>query len=363
MKMFLVIFQKVLVVGGLGMAIFVFLYVFIFDGNMDRMIEFKDKILRKKTKGTSNGKKDNKKNKNKKDKKSNQTSDNKKINKKSKDKVVVKDSRDILDFEKVIAFSPDNPIGLVVKKEKEYIGVVEVKGINYNLLSIEEREILEESFAKLLNGIDYPMQIYVQSRKVDIESYELKYTKRLEDIKKTLDRMNDKLIFLKESNEDIDKIVSMERDINRLATQYNYGLEIKEWIIARCKQKSMLERKYYLVVSHKHNTRSFKEELTEQEMVHNAFFDISNKSSSIVSALQRANLDGKLLTAFELTDLLYRAYNKSDSEYYKLDKALKSRFSHLYNTSKPVELKKLERQAKEIDEQLGKLNSKQKVGV
>jgi len=73
MRLFLEIFQKVLVVGGLGMAIFVFLYVFVFDGNMDRMIEFKDKILRKKTQTTSKDKKD-KKDTNKKEDKAKGTS-------------------------------------------------------------------------------------------------------------------------------------------------------------------------------------------------------------------------------------------------------------------------------------------------
>ena len=37
----------------------------------------------------------------------------------------------------------------------------------------------------LLNGIDYPIQIFVQSRKIDIENYKKMYEDMLAEIKRT----------------------------------------------------------------------------------------------------------------------------------------------------------------------------------
>lgn len=353
MRMFLKIFQQILVFGGIGVVIFVSLYVFVFDGSMDKMIAFKDRIL---------------KNNKQKNAETTKKSTNKKEKKvvKRKEKIFLADSRDFLDFDDIKVFSASNPIGLIVKKgKKEFVGVLEVHGVNYNLLSIEEREILEEKFAELLNGRDYSIQIFVQSRNVDIESYEYKYNSRLEEIKKLLIRVRDKIELAQESNEPVEKIAELNKSLIRITRQYDYGLGIRDWILQRCKEKSMIERKYYIVLSHKHNRASFKEELTYEEILNNAFFDISNKASSIKSALLKGNVESDILTGFQLADLLYRSYNKADSKHYKLNRALKSRFSHLYTTSKPVDLKRLERKSKEIDNELEelKVNSKEKVGA
>lgn len=272
-------------------------------------------------------------------------------------------TQDFIDFEDIEIFSKDNPMGLIVRKNKtEYTGVIEVAGINYNLLSIEERETLEDSFGRLLNGIDYPLQIYIQSRKLDIDNYNNKYISRLDELKKTIDTLTSRYKFLVNSNEDNtnnEQIMDLESKIIRLTNQYNYGAEIKDYMMLRSTQKNILEKKYFIVITHKHNSRMFEEELTYEELLNNAFSDIANKASSIINALKRSKLDGKILNGVEIAELLYSAYNKSDSGSYKMANALKSNFSHLYTTSMPVELKKITRELEEVqkikDEEINKL--------
>jgi len=344
MKLFMAIFNKVFVFGGLLVAGIVFLYVFIFNGDLNKMKTTFYNLKKGKLKSSENGNQ-------KKDKIDKKNNKNKKV--KSKEKISIDTSDEFLDFDKVVVFSKKNPVGLIKKKGKnEYVGAVEVFGCNYNLLSIEEREDLEREFAKLLNGIDYPIQIYIQSRKVDIEGYENKYNARLEEIKKKIEKTQSKLEFLKEANEDKETIREVGVTLNKLIAQYNYGAKIKEYMMQRCQEKTMLERKYFIIMTHKHDKLAFKEEQTEQELIHNAFFDINNKANSIIDALRRANLDGKLLSGFELANLLYTAYNKADSEYYKLNKALKSRFSHLYTTAEPVSIKQARRQLENLNQQI-----------
>lgn len=293
-----------------------------------------------------------------------ETSKNKGAQEKSKEKEQqnILKVQDFLDFDNIEIFSKDNPMGAIVRdNNSEFIGVIEVLGINYNLLSIEEREMLEDSFAKLLNGLDYPIQIHVQSRKLDIEEYGKKYSERLEEIKKNYDSLVAKLNFLKDNDGALNEIIDMEDKINRTANQYNYGQEIKAYIMARSESKNMLERKYYIILTHRHNKGLFEEELTYKEILNNAFYDIANKANSLISALSRANLGGKILSGMELAELLYTSYNKSESGIYKLSQAIRSQFNHLYVTAAPVELKKLAREVEKLEklerEQEDKINT------
>lgn len=268
-------------------------------------------------------------------------------------KLNIKGSVDLLNFDGIRSIDPNNPVGIIVREgTKEFVGVMEVFGLNYNLLSLAEREILEDSFSKLLNGIDYPVQIYIQSRSINIDNYQVKYEKKLDEIRKDLEKFQAKIKQLKENDgKDIDAIQEIEQKFNRLASQYEYGLRLNDYILFRCKEKEMLERRYYICISHSHNASKYKEKLTEDELVANAFFDISNKSSSIISALQRAKLNGKLLSPVEVGELLYIAYNKKDSNFLSFTKAMQSRFnSNWITTAEPIELKIIDRQLKELDE-------------
>lgn len=315
----------VLGAGGLG-------YILFMDGRKTKQIEKMPKAQKSNTK-------ENKKNK------------ERKLSFKG-GKINIGATQDTLPFESIEIFSPDDPTGLILKKDKRtFVGVVEVYGINYNLLDVEERELLEKSFELLLNGIDYPIQLFIQSRKIDIENYKKQYEDRLAVLKKSLDKTIDKINFFKETKPESEELHELIEKGKKIESQYRYGVQLKDYIVDRCQQKNMLERRYYIAISHTFNPSKFKENLTREEILSNAFFDIDNKASSLIGALQRAKLDGKLLTGQELAELLYIAYNKADSEHYRLENAFNSRFSHLYTTAEAVEVKAMKRRLKELEKE------------
>jgi len=299
---------------------------------------------------------DSRKNKNK---KTETKPKNKKAKSKSnkKTKTTTGATQETLPFKSIEIYSEDNPTGLILKDDLiTYVGILEVKGINYNLLDIAEREILEKSFEMLLNGIDYPIQLFIQSRRIDIENYKKKYESRLEEQRSDLTKLSDKIEYYKETDPENKEIEQLISKYKKVQSQLEYGEKIKEYIVQRCNQKNMLERRYYIAVSHIYNDSKFKEQLTEKEKLSNAFFDIENKASSLISALQRAKLSGKLLTGEEIAELLYISYNKADSEHYKFENALKSKFSHLYTTAEPVERKAMKRRLEDLQKEEVKLN-------
>lgn len=61
--------------------------------------------------------------------------------------------------------------GVVVLKNGSLRSVLEVSGINMNLKSLEEQEIILTSWRQILNHLEFSLQTIIHSRRVNIESY------------------------------------------------------------------------------------------------------------------------------------------------------------------------------------------------
>ena len=60
---------------------------------------------------------------------------------------------------------------MVFLKDGSIRAVIDVSAINFELRSSDEQIALTQNFQGFLNGIDFRLQILVQSRKYDIEEY------------------------------------------------------------------------------------------------------------------------------------------------------------------------------------------------
>lgn len=59
----------------------------------------------------------------------------------------------------------------VVLKDGTLRSVIMVSSINFALKSVDEQQALIQAYMQFLNGIEYPLQIVVQSRHMNIEKY------------------------------------------------------------------------------------------------------------------------------------------------------------------------------------------------
>lgn len=267
----------------------------------------------------------------------------------SKDKINVLHSQDIIDFKEIVVLNEEHAI--INLNDSKYIGICEIGGINFNLLSENERVSLEEGFAQLLNGIDFPVQLFVQSRKIDMDNYKVRYEKRLFEMEKEITLLKEQLTTATNNKKDLtDKL-------SKKTNGYNYTKQLIDYFLSRTVNSDLLERKYYFVFRHSHNTSAFENSLSTEEIVENAYNDIFNKSIVVLDSLGRHNLHGRLLDCFELGELLYSCYNKEDSSMLKFRNAVKARYNHLFTTAKPVHIKALELQKKELEECLEEANS------
>lgn len=71
--------------------------------------------------------------------------------------------------------------GIVYLKNGDLRQLLIVSGVNFDLKSNEEQELILGAFQNFLNALDFPVQFFIHSRRVDVDEY----LKKMESFKQT----------------------------------------------------------------------------------------------------------------------------------------------------------------------------------
>ena len=240
---------------------------------------------------------------------------------------------------------------MIIKKEgKKYLMVVECQGVNYDLMSQMEKVGVEEGFQQFLNTLRYPIQIYIQTRTINLEDSINTYKSRIKQIEDKLNKMTYKYEQMKESNsytpEQLEKYFY---EVTKQRNLYEYGKDVVTNTEKINKNRNVLNKKYYVVIQYYVEENS-DDNYDNDEIKNMAFSELYTKSQAIIRTLSTCSVAGKILNSRELIDLLYSGYNRDEAEVYGIDKALKAGYKELYSTSKDVFEKKIKVLNKEIEE-------------
>lgn len=260
---------------------------------------------------------------------------------------------DFMEFDKV----EDNMI--IQKNGAKYIMVVECQGVNYDLMSEVEKNAVEEGFIQFLNTIRYPIQIYTQTRTINLESSIQTYKEKVKEIEDNLHKQemnyNEMVKSGRYSKEQLDKAY-YELTKNRNLSEY--GKDIIFTTERMSLNKNVLNQKYYVIVPY------YPEELGEndfdkEEIKNMAFSELYTRCQSVIATLSVCGINSKILNSNDLVELLYVAYNRDESEVYGLDKALDAEYDALYSTAPDVLDKKMKALDNQIEEKaIEKANEK-----
>lgn len=228
---------------------------------------------------------------------------------------------------------------------KKFIMVIECQGVNYDLMSGVEKASTEQGFLQFLNTLRNPIQIYVQTRTVNLGSSISNYRSRLKNIENRL--VNKQLEYNSRSNsEDYteEEIQRAKMDMLRERNLYEYGRDIINNTERMSLNKNILRKHYYIIISvspeEVNNSNFGKEELKDI-----AFNELYTKCQTAIGSLSVCGVAGKILNSNELAELLYVAYNRDDAEQYGMERALNARYDELYSTAQDV----LDRKMKALD--------------
>lgn len=239
---------------------------------------------------------------------------------------------------------------IIQKGGKRYLMVIECQGVNYDLMSRVEKVSVEEGFQQFLNTLRHPVQIYIQTRTVNLENSISTYKQRVKEIE---DRYNKMLYTYNQmrksdaySQEDLDKYYF---ELTKQRNLLEYGKDIVANTEKMSLNKNVLNKKYYIVIPY-YSEESVDGDYSIDEIRNMAFSELYTNAQSIIRTLSSCSVAGKILNSRELVELLYVAYNRDESERFGIDKAIASGYDELYSVSEDVFQKKIRVLDQEIND-------------
>ena len=250
---------------------------------------------------------------------------------------------DFMDFDKI----EDNMI--VQNNGTRYLMAIECEGINYDLMSEIEKTSVEQGFIQFLNTLTHPIQIYTQTRTINISSSIENYNKKINEIKDELERKKNQYNKMRQNGgydkRDLDEI---RIEITRQQNLYDYGKDIVANIENMSLNKNVLRKHYYIIIPY-YTSELGNNFLDEEEKKNMVFSELYTRAQSIVRTLFACSMKCRVMDSNDLVQLLYVAYNRDESETYGIDKALRAGYGELYSTAPDVLDKRMEAINKEIE--------------
>lgn len=260
---------------------------------------------------------------------------------------------DFMEFDRV----EDNMI--IEKNGSKFIMIIECQGINYDLMSEVEKNAVEEGFIQFLNTIRHPIQIYVQTRTINLENSLQNYKERVKQIEENFQKLEANYKEMQSSgNYTKEQVQKAYYELTKQRNLTEYGKDIIYSTEMMSLNKNVLNQKYYIVIPY-YPEELGQNDFDQEEIKNMAFTELYTRCQSAIRTLSACEVNGKILTSDELVELLYVAYNRDEQEVYGLDKALRAGYDELYSTAPDVLDKKMQTLDKKIEaEAIKKANEK-----
>ena len=275
----------------------------------------------------------------------------------AKPNLITRDGKAIDSIYKFMEFDEVLDNMIVRKGRKQYVMVIECKGINYDLLSEDEKNAVESGFIEFLNTLRFSIQLYVQTRKLNFEDLINNYHNKIHDIDNQIARLNTQIENAKRNGNN-DLVTKLEFERNRRQNILEYGESITDYTEKLSESKNILQQKTYIIISYYTAEFGDTSNYSNDEIDDIAFSELYTRAQTLIRALASAEVTGKVLSSEELMELLYVAYNREQSEIYTLRNALNSEYDKLYSTARDVMEEKKNRIDRQIEADAAKLASK-----
>ncbi len=190
--------------------------------------------------------------------------------------------------------------------------VVMVGGVNFSLKSDTEQNIIIQAYQTFLNGIDFPLQVLVHSRKVNIDHYVQNLVARKEEEQSPIlrNQIDEYVEFIKGF---VQKNAIMEKVFLVVISYYPIagGLgNIKSASSAFAFFGGKKEEKKEKSTDTPAEQRYEEEEKTFTEHAE----QLGQRTTQVVSGIQNMGLEAQTLNDEQLVELLYNFYNPQTIE-------------------------------------------------
>ncbi len=192
---------------------------------------------------------------------------------------------------------------MIVLKNGGIRAILKTSSINFNLKSEDEQNAIIYAYQGFLNSLEFPIQILVRSKKIDIDDY-------VEQVKSLGDKQQ-----------------------NRLLQGQTY--EYAEYVKRLVEYVDIMEKEFYVIIPYDplrtDSTSKFqgffqriapKDTVLEIKKRHGEFDQLSKKLTQriniVKSGLENCGLKVKELDTYEIIDIFYKSFNPETSRSEKL---------------------------------------------
>jgi type IV secretory pathway VirB4 component len=179
--------------------------------------------------------------------------------------------------------------------------VLMISGINFYLKSEEEQQVILSAYQNFLNSLEFPIQIVIHSRKVNIENY----IKLLNEVK----TKEESPLLQNQLEEYIEFIKSFIKENAIMSKSFfvvvsYHPVNIIETTTGLINKIQLFSSKEKGASKNLNDDESFKEGLTQ----------INQRTNQIIDGLNTIGLDAVLLNDEQLIELFYNFYNPETVE-------------------------------------------------
>ena len=194
--------------------------------------------------------------------------------------------------------------GTVVMKNGSIRQIVMVGGTNFSLKSGEEQDLLTQSYQNFLNGLNFPIQIVIHSRKMNIEHYVAKLDDRRDkEISGLLqDQISEYQAFIR----------SFIKDNAIMAKTFLVVVPYSP-VVAPV-NKSMFDKIPFFGKKTTPGEAAANEKKRIEADFAESFLQLQQRVAQVTRGLFALGLDAKLLNDEQLTELFYNFYNPETTE-------------------------------------------------
>lgn len=186
--------------------------------------------------------------------------------------------------------------GVVFLKNGSLRKVLLVSGINFELKSEEEQNLIIGAYQNFLNSLDFSLQVVIHSRKLNIDAY-LKNLGERQDSEK-----ND---LLKEQIDEYSKFIKSFVEMNAIMAK-NF------FVVVPYDSGSLIEESSaFLNMFRKNKTN---DQLQNQQKIDEQINQLNQRTDHIIAGLSGIGLRAVSLNDEELIELFYNLYNPASVE-------------------------------------------------
>ncbi len=224
---------------------------------------------------------------------------------------------------------------IIRKNRKQYVMVIKCKGINYDLMSEEEKVSVEAGFVQFLNTLRFPIQLYVQTTSLNLRDIIEDYRSRIRTLEREVKKLEENM-YIAKSNGNQKQYDKFYFEMRRKENILQYGADVSEYIARMSANNDILQQKTYVIIPYFTAESDQSGNFSKEEIDSLCFSELYTRTQTVIRALSTSGVIGKILDSEELAELLYVAYNRDESETMTLKRALDAQYDALYSTGKDV---------------------------